>query len=69
MFHLAISFGDLRVLQLTLPCFQFLWKHITVKGVLIFSTEEFEEVMQWMSEGEKFKTQPALLVSTGHSHH
>jgi hypothetical protein len=28
-------------------------KHITVKGVLIFSGEEFEEVMQWMSEGEK----------------
>ena len=27
-------------------------KHITVKGVLIFSGEDFEEVMQWMAEGE-----------------
>jgi len=37
---------------LTLPCWQFLKKHITIKGVLIFSSEDFEEVMRWMSEGK-----------------
>ena len=26
-------------------------KHITFKGVSIFSTEEFKEVMEWMSNG------------------
>lgn len=29
---------------LTLPCWQFLSKHITIKGVLIFTTEDFDEV-------------------------
>ncbi|KAK3724066.1 hypothetical protein LTR37_001188 [Vermiconidia calcicola] len=40
------------VWELTLPCWQFLAKHITIKGVLIFTTEDFEEVMQWMAEGK-----------------
>ena len=32
-------------------CWQTMLKHITVKMVLIFSTEDFEEIMQWMAEG------------------
>ena len=37
---------------LTLDCWTFLKKNITVKGVLIFDTEDFEEVMRWMAEGK-----------------
>lgn len=37
---------------LTLPCWQFLMKHITFKGVLIFTNEDFEEVMEWMQSGK-----------------
>lgn len=37
---------------LTLNCLTFLAKHITIKGVLIFSTEDFFEVMQWMADGK-----------------
>lgn len=37
--------------QMDIDCWTFLAKHITLKGVLIFSTEDFEEVMQMMAEG------------------
>ena len=43
-------------MQFALPCWQLLSKHISVKGVFIFSTKEFEEVMQWMSEGKSYST-------------
>lgn len=34
-----------------IPCWQLLIKHITFKGVSIFSTEDFREVMHWMKSG------------------
>ncbi|KAF2093006.1 GroES-like protein [Rhizodiscina lignyota] len=53
----ALGFGGLFIevavweKPMTIPSLKLLAKHITLKGVFIFNTEDFQEVMQWMAEG------------------
>lgn len=37
---------------MTLPCWQFLAKHITFKGILCYDDDDFGEVMQMMADGQ-----------------
>ncbi|KXT05989.1 hypothetical protein AC578_308 [Pseudocercospora eumusae] len=46
------SWEEKEILVITIPCWKFLHKHITMKGTLIFGDDDMEEVMEMMVNGK-----------------